>query len=381
MPTVINLTGEFGWEIRPNKVASQLAKVDDDELIVRLSSVGGDVFDGADVVNLFLDFRRDNPDMKMNLEVKALAASYGSALMAAPIWDEIGISAVSSVMIHKASTFAYVNADEAGSLVQFLAGLDDMYSRMYSERSGKSQEEILSLMSAETWFFGQEIIDNGFADKIITMEDEGGEPLLDGMDDRDSFFVLFQNEREAMMKKVREKEESQRFDVKRAAACLRVKEEPEGDDMENLIVNVSSGSTSAQLNELMKSTGKPDDIPVQSGEKKPIKEVPMNKAELKKENPAVHDEVRNDGVMAERDRVKSLSEMKKKDEYKDIPEVLAVIDKAIEEGTDTNAVQPLMVAAMMKVLNDPNRMAAIESPGELQGGDSVDEKPATHMEV
>lgn len=369
MPTVITLTGEFGWEIRPNKVASQLAKVDDDDIIVRLSSVGGDVFDGADVVNLFLDFRRDNPDTKMSLEVKALAASYGSALMAAPIWDEIGISAVSSMMIHKASTFAYVNADEAGSLVAFLGGLDDMYSNMYAERSGKSKEEVLSLMSTETWYFGQEIIDNGFADKIITMEDEGGEPLLDGMDDRDSFWVLFENERDAMMKKVKEKEEVQRFDIKRAAACLKSidDEKPVGPVM------ITPEPVKADQN-----------IPVDAG--KTTKEVSsMTLDELKKENPDVYEAAMKNGAdkykAGNDERVKALAAMKASDEYKDIPEVVEVIEAAMVSGDSVQATETKMMAAMMKVMKDPARMAAIESPADIQGGDSVDEKPATHMEV
>lgn len=99
MAVVIDLTGEFGWEIRPSVVSDKLSRVNGEDVIVRLSSMGGDVFDGADVVNLFIDFRRDNPDIKMNLEVKAIAASYGSVLMAAPIWDDVGISVVSAVMI------------------------------------------------------------------------------------------------------------------------------------------------------------------------------------------------------------------------------------------------------------------------------------------
>ena len=48
--------------------------------------------------------------------------------------------------------------------------------------------------------------------------------------------------------------------------------------------------------------------PVQAGNLKT--EVPMDKAELKKENPAVYDESVKDGIDKERERVKKLSEMK-----------------------------------------------------------------------
>jgi ATP-dependent Clp protease protease subunit len=202
MAVVINLTGEIGWQIRPKNVAEQLSRVGDQDVIVRLSTIGGDVFDGADIVNLFLDYRRDNPNKRMTLEIKAIAASYGSALMSSGIWDEIGISRVSAFMMHRASTFAYANAEELKEVVKFLEGLDGAYSSMYSDQSGKSIAEIIELMTKETWYFGQQIIDEGFADRIITMDDEGGEPLPDSIDDQQINIYLtdFKAKREALLK-------------------------------------------------------------------------------------------------------------------------------------------------------------------------------------
>jgi ATP-dependent protease ClpP protease subunit len=364
MAVVIDLQGEFGWQIRPKTVANKLSRVNGEDVIVRLSTIGGDVFDGADVVNLFMDFRRDNPKVKMSLEIKAIAASYGSALMSAPIWDDIGISQVSAFMMHKASTFAYVNADDAAELIKFLSGLDNIYSQMYADRSGKTQAEALSLMADETWYFGQEIIDQGFADKIITMDDPGGDPLplLDADEDRNIFIVDFKNQREALMNK--QKEEAKRFDSKRAVACLRVEEEPITEPIIDDIQMANPGIV-------------PDEITNPAPVGNLIKEVPKveTKQELIKELPGVYDESVNDGVMKERDRVKALTSMKVQEEYKDIPEVHAVIDKAIAEGMSPEATQPLMMAAMVKIMKDPARMAAIESPDDIAGGDGEEIKP------
>lgn len=358
MAIIIDLQGEFGWEIRPKTVASKLSRVNGEDVIVRLSTMGGDVFDGADVVNLFLDFRRDNPKIKMTLEIKAIAASYGSALMSAPIWDEVGISQVSAFMMHKASTFAYVNADDAAELIKFLGGLDNVYSDMYAKRSGKTKQQALKLMSDETWYFGQEIIDNGFADKIITIDDPGGDqlPLLDANEDKNIFIVDFKNKREAMMDK--QKEQAKGFDIKRAVACLRVADGPITKDSNIGMVNPGS---LLESDEIIK--------PAPVGNLK--MEVPKveTKQELIKELPSVYDESVNDGVMKERDRVKALTSMKAMEEYKDLPEVHAVIDKAIAEGMSPEATQPLMMATMVNIMKDPARMAAIESPADLQAGD------------
>ena len=370
MAVVIDLQGEFGWQIRPKTVANKLSRVNGEDVIVRLSTIGGDVFDGADVVNLFIDFRRDNPDVKMSLEIKAIAASYGSALMAAPIWDDIGISQVSAFMMHKASTFAFVNADDLEGIRIFLSGLDNVYSQMYAERSGKTQAQALQLMSEETWYFGQEIIDQGFADKIITMDDPGGEqlPLLDPDEDRNIFIVDFKNQREAMMEKQKEKAKDEKFDSKRAVACLR---EP---------IPVIEPDTTATITMVNpdEPKGEPEKIkPAPVGNLKT--EVPMNEAELKKDNPELYASLMKKGADDERDtnnaRVKILTEMKTKDEYKDLPEVSETIDKAIMEGTSVDAVYPLITATMMKIMKDPARMAVVESPGEITGGDGGDDKP------
>ena len=354
---VIDLNGEIGWEIRPSDVADKLAQTKGENIVVRLSTIGGDVFDGADIVNLFIDHRRDNPGIKMNLEIKAIAASYGSALASCGVWDSIGVSRVSAFMMHKASTFAYLNSDDLEELKKFLIGLDNVYSELYASQSKKTVAQSLQLMKDETWYFGQQIIDEGFADKIITMEDEGGQPLLLEPENIDPTIILFdmKKKRDALMKKQKLKAKDERFDIKRAAACLRLPEE----------------NTTMEI---------PGEIPVinkpeESGKSK--QEVPKvkDKAELKKELPGLHDEVFNDGVMAEREKEKvrltALASLKTQDDYKDIPEVTAVIDKAIVEGNTVEETNTMMTAAMVKLLKKPGKIDEIESPGEITGGDPV----------
>lgn len=354
MAVVIDLQGEIGWEIRPQSVADKLSHTNGEDIIVRLSTIGGDVFDGADIVNLFMDHRRDNPDVKMSLEVKAIAASYGSALMSAGVWDSIGVSRVSAFMMHSPSTFVFGDSQELQSAIDFLDGLSVMYQELYSDQSGKAISEIITLMNAETWYFGQQIIDEGFADKIITMEDEGGQPLLVEPENIDTTIILFdmKKKRDVLMEKQKKKAENEKFDIKRAAACLRLPEDKK--------------KTPGQ---------KPDEInkPVETGNLNT--EVPKveTKAELKKELPGVYDESVNDGVMKEREdeeaRLKALADMKAQDEYKDIPELVAVIDKGIVEMKTVDEVRTMMNATMVTLLNKPGKIDELESPGVIKSGD------------
>jgi ATP-dependent protease ClpP protease subunit len=365
MAVVIDLQGEIGWEIRPQSVAKKLARTKGEDIIVRLSTIGGDVFDGADIVNMFMDHRRDNPGIEMHLEVKAIAASYGSALMSAGIWDSIGISRVTAFMMHNTRTFTFGDSQELESTIAFLTGLDTAYRALYSDQSGKSIAEVTNLMNVETWFFGQEIIDEGFADKIITMEDEGGDPLPlldDDTDNRNIFIVDFKNQREALMEKQKEKAKDEKFDVKRAVACLRIK-----DGKQTMVIPGEKPETNK---------------PVETGKSKT--EVPKveNKAELKKELPGVYDEVLNDGVMSERaenkERMSKLVEMKTSEDYKDIPEAVAVIEVSMVDGSSIQSTETKITAAMVKLLKKPGKIDEIESPEDLTGGDPV--KPTMKTE-
>ncbi len=78
-----------------------------------------------------------------------------------------------------------------------------------------------------------------------------------------------------------------------------------------------------------------------------------------------------EGQMLERGRIGKLIEMKKRPEFSDIPQVIAVIDKAIIAGTAIDEIQPLIMDALLKVKNDPcrARMAVLESPPDIGVGD------------
>lgn len=353
---VIDLQGEIGWDIWPEEISEKLAAAAGDDIVVRFSSLGGNVFAGADIMNMFIDYKRDHPGVTMNLEIKALAASMGSAIASMEVWDDIGIDSVSAFMIHNPSSFAFGDFREMRRVADFLEAMRAVYSSHYSGRSGMSEAEISELMDAETWYFGQAIIDAGFADRIITADDPGAEQLQEEPelnDDQQTIIILeMKKNLKEMMKHQKEMYKDGSFDREKAAACLN------GHKM------------------VTPSAPKPavvdDKTPApKGGEQTEVSEV-ETKAELKKELPAVYDESVQDGVKMERERVAELVALKGRDEYKDIPEVCAAIDTAIAEGGSMSDAQTMMNAAMVKIMNDPNRMAALESSGDISGGNDAD---------
>ncbi len=352
--TVLEWSGEIGWELWTPELRAQLKASKGDDLTIRFSSVGGSIFEGGDIFNLLADHRRDHPSIKMNLEIKSTALSMGSAIAASPVFDDVSVEQTSMFMLHNPWTIAMGDFDEMQSSADFLKSARDMFSRIYSAKSKQSIEDTIKAMSAETWFFGQEIIDAGFADRMnesVSSADPSAGIVGIGQD-KALILAAVKIKFQQMKKRQKELNEGIEFDEERAVACLK-------GSSNTKIVSKSKDGTNNSNN--------PEDLTVKT------------KAELIKELPEVYDECvqdgvekgLKDGVKMERERVKKLADMKAQDNYKNIPEVVAVIDKAMIEGDSLEDATTKMNAAMVTIMNDPAkaRAAAQESPGNIQGGD------------
>ena len=348
--TVLEWSGEIGWELWTPELRAQLKASKGDDLTIRFSSVGGSLFEGGDIFNLLADHRRDHPKIKMNLEIKSTALSMGSAIAASPVFDDVSVEQTSMFMLHNPWTIAIGDFDEMQGRADFLKSARDMFARVYSAKSGQSITDTIDDMSAETWFFGQEIIDAGFANRmnesVSSAEPAAG--IVGIGQDKALILAVVKIKFQQMKKRQKELNEGVEFDEERAVACLK---------------GSSNTKIVSKSKDDINNLNNPEDLTVK------------NKADLIKELPAVYDECVQDGVTKgikiERERVKKLTAMKTMDEYKDISEVLAVIDKAVDEGLESDQVSAMIVAVVLKVANDPARAkaAAQESPGAIQGAD------------
>ena len=72
--------------------------------------------------------------------------------------------------IHNVSGFAVGDYRELRSYADVLKRSTKNLANLYVKQTGKSYDEIKKLMNDETYFFGKEILDNGFCDFIIEIE-------------------------------------------------------------------------------------------------------------------------------------------------------------------------------------------------------------------
>ena len=142
---------------------AQIPAIHGETLHLRINSPGGDVF-AARCVEQAL--RECKPRVVVHID--GLAASAASFLAMAG--DETIISPGGMMMIHRAWTAAYGNADDLMEMAAIMEKVDGTIAGTYASKTGKDPDELMAMMAAETWMTAQEALDMGFVDTIAGEE-------------------------------------------------------------------------------------------------------------------------------------------------------------------------------------------------------------------
>lgn len=158
----VYIFGDIGgwWDgIQPDEIAKEIAALDVAELNVHVNSPGGVVFDGIAIYNAFATH-----SARVVMHVEGIAASIASVIVMAG--DEIRIGESANMMIHKPWSFMVGDADDMRAEADILDGLEKGIVDIYTARTENGEDEIKGWLKAETWFRGQQAVDNGFADAV-----------------------------------------------------------------------------------------------------------------------------------------------------------------------------------------------------------------------
>ena len=157
------------WGITASAFVKELDSVKAQNLDIRISSPGGDVFDGLAILNAL----RSHPANKV-VTVDGLAASAASFIAMAG--DKIVMSPQSMMMVHDAQGLAIGNAKDMRDLADLLDKTSDNIAAVYSARSGRPVAEWREIMLAETWYTDQEAVDAGLADEVLGADEPAKTP-------------------------------------------------------------------------------------------------------------------------------------------------------------------------------------------------------------
>lgn len=154
-----DMEAEWYGGISPLSFVKTLAEMDVELIHLRINSPGGDVFAGR-----VMEQAIKNVDAKVVAHIDGLAAS--AATYVALAADEVVMSEGSLFMIHQAWSMAWGNSEDMLQVAGLLEKIDGTLVKTYAKVTGRSEDEILEWMKAETWFTAEEAISIGFADRI-----------------------------------------------------------------------------------------------------------------------------------------------------------------------------------------------------------------------
>ena len=230
--TIIKIDDEIGmWGISSRDIKRQLNEAKGD-LLIEVNSPGGSVFEGLEIYNAIKSYDKGT----VTSRIGALGASMGSIIPLAA--DIIEAHSTSTYMIHNALTLSYGNHNDLRKDADVLEGLSSLISDIYVEKTGMSTDEIKILMDNETYFFGNEILENKFVNKII---DTG-----EAANDKNSALAFAKERFKACVDSCKKNEdENERENI---AAILKVQgvqvqKSPENSVTEEPISNKNKGET------------------------------------------------------------------------------------------------------------------------------------------
>jgi len=162
---IVSTDDEAEWwgGVSPQAFVKALNEITAPTIHLRVNSPGGSVFAARAMEQAIRQHTS-----KVIAHVDGLAASAASFLIMAA--DEIRMAPGSFLMIHKAWTGMWGNADDLRKEADLLDQIDGSLVKTYATRSGQSAEDIAAWMAAETWIEADRAVELGFASAVDSGE-------------------------------------------------------------------------------------------------------------------------------------------------------------------------------------------------------------------
>lgn len=159
--TIVSDAAEAEWfgGVAPEPFVKALRAIDAQTINLRINSPGGSVFAGRAIEQAL----RDHP-AQVVAHIDGLAASAASFVAMAA--DKIVMAPGAMMMVHKAWTLAFGNANDLMDTAALLEKIDSTLVDTYAKRSGKDKQTVCEWLANETWFTAAEAVDAGLADEV-----------------------------------------------------------------------------------------------------------------------------------------------------------------------------------------------------------------------
>lgn len=157
----------IGWPFNDSgEFIRAISSMKQKRILVRINSVGGDVFEANAIHNAI----KDHPSKPIT-RIESLAASAASYIALAG--KEKQAYKNTMIMIHEPMSGMWGNQHEFREVADILAQINENMVDMYVDNTSLGKKEIREMLKSETWMNAKTAKDKGFIDTII----EAGKPV------------------------------------------------------------------------------------------------------------------------------------------------------------------------------------------------------------
>lgn len=155
----------FGIEATsPSIVDEALEKANGEDVEVEINSGGGSVFAGSEIYTALKSYAG-------NVVVKIVGIAASAASVIAMAGKKVMMSPTAQMMIHTTTTYTSGDYREMEHTAEVLKNTDNTIANAYRLKSGKTQDELLEMMSHETWMTAEKAKELNLIDEIMFEEE------------------------------------------------------------------------------------------------------------------------------------------------------------------------------------------------------------------
>ncbi|MCF7978814.1 MAG: Clp protease ClpP [Chromatiaceae bacterium] len=162
----IPIDGVIGLDVTTASIRSALAGAGDVDL--KIQSGGGSAYDCIGIHNLLAEHRRAGHQVTASID--GLCASAATYIAAAA--NHIRVPANGVWMVHRPWTMVLGTASDFQHVADQLGAVESIMVDGYPARTGRAREAIAAEVADETFLYGQQIVDAGYADELIPGTDQ-----------------------------------------------------------------------------------------------------------------------------------------------------------------------------------------------------------------
>ena len=156
------LYGEVGPDIDSLWLNQTIEAIKDKDVLLRVNSPGGDVFEGVAVSNVIKHAVASGKHVTVAIDGLAASAASYMALTA----NRVVMNPGSSMMIHDPFALCVGTSEDLRKTANALDKTRSSIVDLYVLKTGRSPEEVTHAMSEETWFTAKEAVEWGLADEL-----------------------------------------------------------------------------------------------------------------------------------------------------------------------------------------------------------------------